>query len=154
MITCPSCNYTRTIDSVPRNRCPKCAETYPDDLLKTEGENANTRADPKATNASSNRKPSKTYSYYCQSCSKSFNLPGRRGNGWIELILYFAYFLPGLIYTIWRSSKDGRVCPHCRSKSIISTKAGTHVKCPECSEFVLAEASKCKHCGSKLAPQR
>jgi len=29
----------------------------------------------------------------------------------------------------------------------------THVKCPDCRELVLKEASVCKHCGCKLIPQ-
>jgi hypothetical protein len=29
----------------------------------------------------------------------------------------------------------------------------THVRCPDCREFVLNEASICKHCGCKLIPQ-
>ena len=28
----------------------------------------------------------------------------------------------------------------------------THVRCPDCRELVLAEATKCKHCGTKLVP--
>lgn len=29
----------------------------------------------------------------------------------------------------------------------------THVKCPDCKELVLREATICKHCGCKLVPQ-
>lgn len=29
----------------------------------------------------------------------------------------------------------------------------THVRCPECRELVLREASLCKHCGTRLRPQ-
>ncbi len=29
----------------------------------------------------------------------------------------------------------------------------THVKCPDCREFVLKDARKCKHCGCNLIPQ-
>ena len=29
----------------------------------------------------------------------------------------------------------------------------THVKCPDCRELVLADAKKCKHCGTALVPQ-
>ena len=28
----------------------------------------------------------------------------------------------------------------------------THVKCPDCKEFVLRDARKCKHCGTALIP--
>ncbi len=29
----------------------------------------------------------------------------------------------------------------------------THLKCPDCREFVLREASVCKHCGCELVPK-
>ena len=29
----------------------------------------------------------------------------------------------------------------------------THLKCPECAEFVLKEAKVCKHCGCRLVPE-
>jgi hypothetical protein len=29
----------------------------------------------------------------------------------------------------------------------------THLKCPDCREFVLKDARVCKHCGCKLIPQ-
>lgn len=40
---------------------------------------------------------------------------------------------------------------HARSKDEPSPK--THVKCPDCREFVLKEANICKHCRCKLVPQ-
>jgi hypothetical protein len=30
----------------------------------------------------------------------------------------------------------------------------THVKCPDCREYVLKDASICKHCRCSLVPQR
>lgn len=30
----------------------------------------------------------------------------------------------------------------------------THVRCPDCRELVIKDASVCKHCGCTLAPQR
>ena len=29
----------------------------------------------------------------------------------------------------------------------------THVRCAACIEYVLRDASKCKHCGSQITPQ-
>lgn len=29
----------------------------------------------------------------------------------------------------------------------------THVKCPDCREFVMRDARVCKHCGCRLVPQ-
>jgi hypothetical protein len=39
--------------------------------------------------------------------------------------------------------KPKKVAPHPK----------THVKCPDCREFVLKEATICKHCSCKLIPQ-
>lgn len=90
--------------------------------------------------------------YYCPSCNAYFLNKGIKGNGWIELILYLLYIIPGIIYSIWRRSGAG-VCAKCKSASLISAAAGTHIKCPDCKELVLKDARKCKHCGCTLDPQ-
>lgn len=41
-----------------------------------------------------------------------------KGNGAIELILWL-FILPGLIYSIWRSSSRHKVCPQCKSPTLI-----------------------------------
>ena len=97
--------------------------------------------------------PTGTAEFYCTSCSSYFAYPGKKGNGWIELILYFFYIIPGIIYSVWRRKESSKVCPKCKSTAVISASAGTHVKCPECAELVLREARKCKHCGCTLVPQ-
>jgi hypothetical protein len=33
---------------------------------------------------------------------------------------------------------------------VVSDRGGRRVRCPECAERVLAEASVCKHCGARL----
>ena len=38
------------------------------------------------------------------------------------------------------------------SKEVKPTPA-THVRCPDCREFVLKDANVCKHCGCNLIPQ-
>ena len=91
--------------------------------------------------------------YYCGACRAYFPEAGARGNGWIELVLYLFALVPGIIYSIWRRSGNMRVCPKCRSSSVISAADGAHVKCPDCSELVLSQARKCKHCGCVLVPQ-
>jgi hypothetical protein len=90
--------------------------------------------------------------FYCSACNMYFPHKGKKGNGWVELILYLFYIVPGVIYSIWRRSGGG-VCPKCKSASLISAAAGTHIKCPDCRELVLKEARKCKHCGCTLVPQ-
>lgn len=44
------------------------------------------------------------------------NLPG---NGWIELVLWLAYLVPGLIYSIWRRSKSRLTCGACGSRDLV-----------------------------------
>lgn len=41
------------------------------------------------------------------------------GNGCIEVILWLCFIIPGLIYSIWRSSSRHKVCPKCGNKSLI-----------------------------------
>ena len=40
------------------------------------------------------------------------------GNFAIELVLWLCFLLPGLIYTIWRSSKTFKGCPTCKERMI------------------------------------
>ncbi len=42
------------------------------------------------------------------------------GSFLIELVLWCFMIVPGLIYTIWRNGKKGKMCPECRSISMIS----------------------------------
>lgn len=67
---------------------------------------------------------------------------GRSGFGWFILACLVSPLLAGIFLLV---------------SSNLATKAerpdpSTHVKCPDCAEFVLAEAKVCKHCGCKLIP--
>ena len=42
-----------------------------------------------------------------------------KGNGAIEIILWLFFIIPGLIYSIWRSSSRHKICPQCKSPSLI-----------------------------------
>jgi hypothetical protein len=97
--------------------------------------------------------PDGVLQYYCTSCNMYFAYTGKKGNGWIELVLYLLYIVPGIIYSIWRRTGYSAVCPKCKSASLISAAAGTHIKCPDCKELVLKDARKCKHCDCTLVPQ-
>lgn len=44
-----------------------------------------------------------------------------KGNGFIEIILWLCFLVPGLIYSIWRSSSRYKVCPKCGNTSLIPT---------------------------------
>ncbi len=36
-----------------------------------------------------------------------------RGSFWIEIVLWLCFIVPGLIYSIWRLTTKGYVCPKC-----------------------------------------
>ena len=70
-----------------------------------------------------------------------------RGRDWLRW-LFVALILSPLIGVLLvaildpiRSEADQRL-----------VDKGTHRKCPACAEMVLAEARKCKHCGTDLEP--
>lgn len=42
-----------------------------------------------------------------------------KGNGLIELILWLCFLVPGIIYSIWRSSSRHKVCPSCGATNLI-----------------------------------
>lgn len=97
------------------------------------------------------KNPTGALQYHCTNCSSYFAYPKKKGSGWIELVLYLFYIVPGIIYSIWRRSGNSNKCPHCGSTHVISAATGTHIKCPDCAELVLADARKCKHCGCLIS---
>ena len=100
--------------------------------------------------------------YYCNACHNYVPKALKKGNGWIELVLYFAYLVPGIIYSFWRRSGSPNVCPLCNAAALVpaavakplatsSTSAGRdEIDCPFCAERILARASVCKHCGKQV----
>lgn len=42
-----------------------------------------------------------------------------KGNGLIEIILWLAFLVPGIIYSIWRRSSPPKVCTQCKSTAVI-----------------------------------
>jgi len=67
---------------------------------------------------------------------------GRSGFGWFILGCFFS-ILALLAVLVMPSRKRDPNAP----------TPETHVRCPDCKEFVLKEARVCKHCGCKLIPQ-
>lgn len=41
------------------------------------------------------------------------------GNGWIELVLWLCWLLPGVIYSIWRRSQRAPKCSACGSRDLV-----------------------------------
>ncbi len=105
-----------------------------------------------------------TKEMYCTSCNNKTTDPKMRGRGWIELILWICYIVPGLIYSIWRRSGDPSICPTCDKETLIpasqapaqsaatipQAQARDEVECPWCAERILAKAKVCKHCGKDV----
>lgn len=69
---------------------------------------------------------------------------GRSGLGWFLLAVLISPLLAALFCAIASDLKNPKQ---------IGPTPDTHVKCPDCREFVLKDASKCKHCGCALVPQ-
>ncbi len=103
--------------------------------------------------------------FYCTSCSNTTRNPKMKGRGWIEVILWLCYLIPGLIYSIWRRSGTPSVCPSCEKETLIPAalaksegaasqtqrpEAREEVECPWCAERTLAKAKLCKHCGKDI----
>jgi hypothetical protein len=70
---------------------------------------------------------------------------GRSGFGWFMLAVIIS---PLLAFIFCAVAKD-------LSKAAVQAapSQASHVKCPACAEWVLPEASVCKHCGGPLTPQ-
>jgi hypothetical protein len=90
---------------------------------------------------------------YCTSCNNQTTEPKIRGLGWIEVILWLCYIIPGLIYSIWRRSGEPSVCPVCNKETLIPASPQTNiyqaaardeVERPLCAERILAKAKLCK----------
>jgi len=102
----------------------------------------------------------KTDGMYCTSCGYNGKVSGKpRGNGYVELLLWLCFLVPGLIYSAWRGGKKEYICPSCNgnniipenspvAKDIIEKKSLT--KCPFCAELIKPEAIICKHCGKEI----
>ncbi len=68
---------------------------------------------------------------------------GRSGFGWFVLAMLISPLIAFILCAVLRDLRSGADKP----------TPDTHVKCPDCRELVLKDASKCKHCGTALIPQ-
>lgn len=44
---------------------------------------------------------------------------GIKGNGAVEIILWLCFIVPGLIYSVWRSSSRYSMCSKCKNANLI-----------------------------------
>ena len=64
----------------------------------------------------------KTKRMLCVTCRAVSNVrPKPQGSAAVELLLYFLFILPGVIYTFWRASNQSCTCPQCGSREMIPT---------------------------------
>lgn len=60
--------------------------------------------------------------YICLVCGgQRAPVLARRGNIYIEILLWLCYIIPGVMYTLWRTVRRHEVCPDCRNPSIVKT---------------------------------
>jgi hypothetical protein len=60
--------------------------------------------------------------YVCTNCGyRGFPKKVVKGSFIIEVILWLAFFIPGLIYSIWRLTSKYNACPKCLQPTMIPT---------------------------------
>lgn len=60
-------------------------------------------------------------SLICTTCGAQTDTPHTktRGSVVIEVVLWFALIIPGLLYSLWRQSTRQKVCPACGNATLI-----------------------------------
>lgn len=61
-----------------------------------------------------------TKQFICKSCGYVGTTQKiTKGSFFIEIVLWLCFFIPGLIYTIWRLTTTYSACPECKNDSMI-----------------------------------
>ena len=69
--------------------------------------------------------------YICTLCgSQKEPVWAKRGSGYIEILMWLAYIVPGMIYTLWRLLRKHQVCQNCSQPTVIpiNSAQGTHLR--------------------------
>lgn len=118
--TCLKCGYVRgAAESVPEYECPGCGAIY----AKVEAA-ANLKARREQQKLTQEKpRPARTFSdkeMVCPHCGYLGVVKRQpKGSFWIELVLWLAFLLPGLIYSIWRLTNTHTICPSCGSDGMV-----------------------------------
>lgn len=91
----------------------------------------------------------------CNNCNNIAKTGVMKGSGWIELILWLAYVIPGVIYSIWRRSEKNSVCPFCGKNQLklVEVPDTSDLRdCEWCAEPIKLAAKICKHCKKEVEP--
>jgi len=60
------------------------------------------------------------FAYVCGNCGSATNGKNETpGSFLIEIVLWFFFIVPGLIYSIWRLTSRHRVCSECSANSLL-----------------------------------
>ena len=59
-------------------------------------------------------------SMICTQCGTVGSVRHTKGSFVMEILLWLFFCFPGLIYSIWRITTRGNVCPSCKSDKIVS----------------------------------
>lgn len=63
---------------------------------------------------------SETEKLICGDCKGiTYLRTNKRGSAFIEKILFWALFFPGIFYGIWRNLKPKRICQYCGSEFLL-----------------------------------
>lgn len=66
------------------------------------------------------KRKSKGANYICTSCGSTVSPENHtKGSILIEIVLWLAFIIPGLIYSIWRLTSKQQVCPACKKPTLI-----------------------------------
>ncbi len=58
--------------------------------------------------------------YICSQCGNvSSSQTAIKGSLGLEIVLWILFIIPGVIYSVWRSSSRYKVCPSCKSTSLV-----------------------------------
>jgi len=62
----------------------------------------------------------KNQNLICTTCGTIGNIKRQaRGKMWLEIVLWFCYIIPGVIYSLWRTSNYRNVCQTCKGEQFV-----------------------------------